>query len=155
MRYDALVSEQNSNLLNYIASTVETMRDQIATIRDQMATKADLAELREEMATKAELAVVKDEIAAIRAQLATRKDLASLEARLELRIDTKTTAIRGDVEQVQLRLDSIDRALTGRIGLVETEVSRLRSVVYLLVKNKPEMLRLLGQSGLHENRPPS
>jgi hypothetical protein len=155
MRYDALVSEQNSNLLNYIASTVETMRDQIATIRDQMATKADLAELREEMATKAELAVVKDEIAAIRAQMATRKDLASLEARLELRIDTKTTAIRGDVEQVQLRLDSIDRALTGRIGLVETEVSRLRSVVYLLVKNKPEMLRLLGQSGLHENRPPS
>ena len=155
MPYDALVSEQNSNLLNYIAATVETLRDQIATIRDQMATKADLAELREEMATKAELAVVKDDITAIRAEMATKKDLASLEARLELRIDTKTTAIRGDVEQVQLRLDPIDRALSGRMGLVETEVSRIRSVVYLLVRDKPEMLRLLGQSGLHEHRPPS
>lgn len=155
MRYDRHVSEQDSNLLNYIAATVETLRDQIETVRDQMATKADLAELREQMATKAELAVVKDDIAAIRAEIATKKDLASLEARLELRIDTKTTAIRGDVEQVQLRLDSIDRALTGRMGLVETEVSRIRSVVYLLVKDKPEMLRLLGQSGLHEDRPPS
>ncbi len=148
MRYDALVSEQNSNLLNYIAATVETLRDQIASVRDQMATKADLAELKEQMATKAELAVVRDE-------MATKKDLASLESRLELRIDTKTAAIRGDVEQVQLRLDSIDRALSGRMGQVETEVSRLRSVVYLLVKDKPDMLRLLGQSGLHETRPQS
>ncbi|HYJ85345.1 MAG TPA: hypothetical protein VEW46_04765 [Pyrinomonadaceae bacterium] len=155
MRYDALVSEQNSNLLNYIGATVETLRDQIATMRDQMATKADLAALREQMATKADLAAVKDDVAAIREQMATKKDLAHLESRLELRIDTKTTAIRGDVEQVQLRLDSIDRALSGRMGLVETEVSRLRSVVYLLVKDKPDMLRLLGQSGLHEHRPPS
>ena len=151
MRYDKLVSEQNSNLLNYIAATVETLRDQIATIREQMATKADIAELKEQMATKAELAVVKDDIARIEAVMATKNDLGNL----ELRMDTKMTSIRGDIEQVQLRLDSIDRALSGRMGLVETEVSRLRSVVYLLVKDKPDMLRLLGQSGLHENRPPS
>lgn len=153
MRYDRHVSEQNSNLLNYIAATVETLRDQIATIRDQMATKADLAELREEMATKAELAAVKDDIIAIKATMATKADIAAVREKMATKIET--AAIRGDIEQVQLRLDSIDRALSGRMGLVETEVSRLRSVVYLLVKDKPEMLRLLGQSGLHEHRPPS
>lgn len=153
MRYDALVSEQNSNLLNYIAATVETLRDQIETVRDQMATKADLAALREQMATKAELAVVKDEIVAIKANMATKADIAAVKEQMATKVET--AAIRGDIEQVQLRLDSIDRALSGRMGLVETEVSRLRSVVYLLVKDKPEMLRLLGQSGLHENRPPS
>ena len=153
MRYDALVSEQNSNLLNYIAATVETLRDQIATMRDQMATKADLAALREQMATKAELAAVKDEIVAIKANMATKADIAAVKEQMATKVET--AAIRGDIEQVQLRLDSIDRALSGRMGLVETEVSRLRSVVYLLVKDKPDMLRLLGQSGLHENRPPS
>jgi hypothetical protein len=153
MRYDALVSEQNSNLLNYIAATVETLRDQIETVRDQMATKADLAALREQMATKAELAVVKDEIVAIKANMATKADIAAVKEQMATKVET--AAIRGDIEQVQLRLDSIDRALSGRMGLVETEVSRLRSVVYLLVKDKPDMLRLLGQSGLHENRPPS
>lgn len=153
MRYDALVSEQNSNLLNYIAATVETLRDQIETVRDQMATKADLTALREQMATKAELAVVKDEIVAIKANMATKADIAAVKEQMATKVET--AAIRGDIEQVQLRLDSIDRALSGRMGLVETEVSRLRSVVYLLVKDKPDMLRLLGQSGLHENRPPS
>jgi hypothetical protein len=151
MRYDALVSEQNSNLLNYIAATAETLRDQIATMRDQMATKADLGELREQMATKAELAGVKDDIARIESVMATKEDIARLESRMATKVET--AAIRGDIERVQLRLDSIDRALSGRMGQVETEVSRLRSVIYLLVKDKPDMLRLLGQSGLHENRP--
>jgi hypothetical protein len=153
MRYDALVSEQNGNLLNYIAATVETLRDEIETVRDQMATKADLAALREQMATKGDLAAVKDNIARIEAVMATKDDIARLESRMATKLET--AAIRGDIEQVQLRLDSIDRALSGRMGLVETEVSRIRSVVYLLVKDKPDMLRLLGQSGLHENRPPS
>lgn len=159
MRYDALVSEQNHNLLNFIAATVETMRD-------QMATKADLAALKEQMATKAELAAVKDEIAVIRSEMATkselatvrnematRADLARLKVQLEEKMETNFTAVRGDFEQVHLRLDAIDRALSGRIGDVETQVSRLRSVVYLLVKDKPDMLRLLGQSGLHDKRP--
>ena len=156
MRYDALVSEQNSNLLNFIAATVETMRD-------QMATKADLAALKEQMATKAELAAikddlagVKDDLASVRSEMATKSDLTVVKtdlARLEERMENNFTAVRGDFEQVHLRLDSIDRALSGRIGDVETEVSRLRSVVYLLVKDKPDMLRLLGQSGLPDKRP--
>ena len=153
MRYDRHVSEQDSNLLNYIAATVETLRDQIETVRDQMATKADLAALKEQMATKAELAAVKDEIADIKGNMATRAHIAAVREEMATKIET--AAIRGDIEQVQLRLDSIDRALSGRMGSVETEVSRLRSVIYLLVKDKPEMLRLLGQSGLHEHRPPS
>jgi hypothetical protein len=33
-----------------------------------------------------------------------------------------------------------------RLDRIETEIGRLRSVVYLLVKDKPERLRLLGQS---------
>jgi hypothetical protein len=36
--------------------------------------------------------------------------------------------------------------LRARLDQIETEMSRLRSVVYLLVKDKPEMLRLLGQT---------
>jgi hypothetical protein len=31
------------------------------------------------------------------------------------------------------------------MGQIETDVSRLRSVVYLLVKDQPDMLRILGQ----------
>jgi hypothetical protein len=36
---------------------------------------------------------------------------------------------------------------------IETDVSRLRSVVYLLVKDKPDMLRLLGQPTPGESCP--
>ena len=61
--------------------------------------------------------------------------------------------MRGEFEQVHLRLDSIDRRVDTRIGQVETDVSRLRSVVYLLVKDKPDMLRLLGQPYPGESRP--
>jgi hypothetical protein len=99
------MSEQepnNNNLINFIATSVEIMRD-------QMATKSDVA-------------------------------------RLEAKLEAETAAIRGDIEQVHLRLDSIERALRARLDQIETEMSRLRSVVYLLVKDRPEMLRLLGQS---------
>ena len=106
--YDRTMAEpHDKELINFIATTVETMRD-------QMATKDDLVK----MATKIDVA-----------------------------------AIRGDLEQVQVRLDSIDRALGARLGLVETDISRLRSVLYLLVKDKPDMLRLLGQPTPGENRP--
>ena len=90
--------------------------------------------MREEMATKDDLA-----------HMATKSDLAQVEARLIARLEAETTAIRGDIEQVHLRLDSIERALTARLSQLETEISRLRSVVYLLVKDRPELLRLLGQ----------
>lgn len=93
--------DDSDDLLNYIAVTVETMRD-------QMATKSDLA-------------------------------------RLEAKMDANFAAVRGDIEQVQLRVDSIERAIRVRLDNMETEISRLRSVIYLLVKDKPDMLRLLGQ----------
>jgi hypothetical protein len=83
----------NGDLINFIATTVETMRD-------RMVTKDDLA------------------------GLATKTDLNRVE-----------TILRGDIEQVQVRLDSIDRALSTRMGQIESEVSRLRSVLYLLVKD--------------------
>jgi hypothetical protein len=76
----------------------------------------------------------------MRDKMATKDDIARLEAHLEVEI----AAVRGDIEQIHLRLDSIEKTLTARLGQIETEVSRLRSVVYLLVKDKPELLRLLG-----------
>jgi outer membrane protein TolC len=87
--------------------------------------------------TMRETLASKDDIAG----LATRDELRQVEARLSAEI----TAVRGDVEQVQLRLTSIEKALNTRLNQIETELSRLRSVVYLLVKDKPELLRLLGQ----------
>lgn len=154
----------DNNLIHFIATTVETLRSRLDTIgeqmatkvdlanlrdemavnlanlRDQVATKEDLAALRDEMVTKEDLAAVKEDLAVLKSQMATKDDL----ARVELNFDAKTTAIRGDIEQVQIRLDSIDRGVGARMGLVETEISRLRSVVYLLVKDKPDMLRILG-----------
>ena len=40
---------------------------------------------------------------------------------------TQTAAIRGDIEQVQLRLDSIERALTARMGQLEADLRRLEN----------------------------
>lgn len=97
---------ENNNLINFIATTVETMRD-------QMATKSDLVQLEERLSTK---------------------------------LEVESTAVRGDIEQIHLRLDSIERALRVRLDQIEAEMSRLRSVLYLLVKDRPDMLRLLGQS---------
>jgi hypothetical protein len=110
--------ENDKNLLNFIASTVET-------IRDQMATKADLAILKEQMATKAELASVKDDLARVESQMATKDDLAILRnetksdlATLRNEMATKNdlsrleTTMHGEFEQVHLRLDSIDRSLS-------------------------------------------
>ena len=100
----------NEDLIGFIASSVETIRDEIATIREQMATKADIV-------------------------------------RLEERVDTQGIAIRGDIEQVQLRLDSMRHETSSRFEHVEGELSRLRSAVYLLGKDRPDVLRLLGHNG--------
>lgn len=108
--------EGNDNVLNFIASTVEM-------IRDRMATKEELAE--------------------VESRLTSRID--GLESKVD-KLEITTTVTRCDVEQVQLRLDGIEKAVTSRIGIVEAEMSRMRSVLYLLVKDRPDMLRLLGQS---------
>lgn len=98
--------EENENMLNFIASTVEMILD----------------------------------------RMATKDELAKVEARLNQKIEVEITAVRGDIEQVHLRLDGIEKAISSRIGHVEAEMSRMRSVLYLLVKDRPDMLRLLGQS---------
>jgi hypothetical protein len=156
---------ENDKLINFIANTVEGLRQRVDTISEQMATKVDLANLRDEMTT--ELAAVKDqmatkdELAAVKAQMATKDELRDGLAALRIEMATKNdlgrleTTMRGEFEQVHLRLDSIDRRVDTRIGQVETDVSRLRSVVYLLVKDKPDMLRLLGQPYPGESRPQS
>ncbi len=103
--------EENENLLNFIASAVEM-------IRDRMATKDDIA------------------------RLDSRID--KLEVKVD-RLEVTTTVIKGEVEQVHLRLDGIEKALSSRLDHVEADMSRMRSVLYLLVKDRPDMLRLLGQ----------
>ena len=62
-------------------------------------------------------------------------------------LESATTAIRGDIEQVHLRLNTMEHSVSSRFELVETELSRLRSAVYLLGKDRPEILRLLGHNG--------
>ncbi len=150
--------QNDNNLIQFIASTVENLRQRLDTMSEQMATKVDLANLRDEMfatmATKEDLARLEastdERFAEVKSNFAeVKSDIAQLKSSLE----AKTTAIRGDIEQVHLRLDSMDRGLNNRIGTVETDVSRIRSVVYLLVKDKPEMLRLLGQPTPGESRP--
>ena len=143
--YDAAMSSESDKLLNFIASTVESLRQRVDVISEQMATKVDLAnlrdELRSEMATKVDLAGLESRL---RAEMATKNDLGRLE-----------TTMHGEFEQVHIRFDSMDRRVDTRMGQIETDVSRLRSVVYLLVKDKPDMLRLLGQPTPGESRPQS
>lgn len=84
LRSSPTVADPKDNeVIGFIASTLETMRD-------QMATRSDVN-----------------------------------------RLEVATTAIRGDIEQVQLRLDSMDHNIASRFEQVEGEISRLRSAVYV------------------------
>lgn len=67
---------------------------------------------------------------------------------IESRMATKDdiTMVREDIERLDLRLDGIDRSLTTRLDTMDLSISRLRSAVYLLAKDQPEILKLLGQS---------
>lgn len=133
----------NDKLLSFIATTVETMRGEMTTMRDEMATKSDLEQVSAKVVSlQDEVAFVGGQIETMREQMATKSDI----ARLEDKLTVETTAVRGDIEQVQLRLNTIEGGFSSRSSHIETELSRLRSVVYLLVKDKPEMLRLLGQA---------
>ena len=155
----SMSSENENNLINFIATTVEALRDQMATKDDIVRLESRMETMREQMATKDELAIVKDELAIVKDQMATKDDLASVASSLREDMATKNdlsrleTTMHGEFEQVHIRLDSIDRRVDTRVGQIETDVSRLRSVVYLLVKDKPDMLRLLGQATPRENLP--
>jgi hypothetical protein len=107
---------------------------------ERFATNEDFVALREQVA------FLGGQVEDIRDRMATKNELANVETRLNKKIGVETTAIRGDIEQVHLRLDGIDKAVSSRVNHVEAEMSRMRSVLYLLVKDRPDMLRLLGQS---------
>ncbi len=157
--YHPPMSENDSNLINFIATTVEALRQRIDEISERMATKVDIANLRAEMADLKSLVATKEELAAVKEQMASKEDLVALETRLRADLATKNdlkrleTTMQGEFEQVHLRLNTVDRALSGRMGQIETDVSRIRSVVYLLVKDNPDMLRILGQPTPGEWRP--
>ena len=93
-------SNNNTELIGFIASSVETLRADIASVRSEMVTKTTF--------------------------------------------DAAITAVRGDIEQVQLRFDSMEHSVASRFELVEGQISRLRSAVYVLGKDDPDVLRLLG-----------
>ncbi|HJU53613.1 MAG TPA: hypothetical protein VJ715_03540 [Pyrinomonadaceae bacterium] len=136
---------ENKNLINFIAATVESMRDQMVWTRGEMfEMRKEMAEMRDQLATKRDLEgmATKSDLEG----MATKSDLAQLEGRLTTKLEVEITIVRGDIEQVHMRLDSIERAIRVRLDRVEAEVSRLRSVVYLLVKDRPDMLRLLGET---------
>ncbi len=166
--HSAMPEPNDHDLLNFIASTVETLRVRVDTISDQMtgmATKVDLANLRDELRDefRGEMATLatKADLAALRNEMATKVDLARVESRLE-RVESQMatkdglarleTTMQGEFERVHIRIDSLDRGMGSRMGLLETDVSRMRSVLYLLVKDKPDMLRLLGQPTPGEGR---
>jgi len=140
----------DKTLLKFIATTVENLRERMDTISGRV----DM--ISEQMATKVDLANLRDEL---RAEMATKEELAGLESRLRADMATKhdvsrlETTMHGEFEQVHIRFDSVERALGTRMGQVEIDISRLRSVLYLLVKDKPDMLRLLGQPTPGESRP--
>lgn len=100
---------ENNNLISFIATTVETMRDQMVEMQGQLVKKGDLDPMREE------IAYVGGQVEAMRDQMATKTDLPQLEDRLSTKIEVEVTAVRGDIEQIHLRLDSIDRALRARL----------------------------------------
>ena len=134
--------EPENNLLKFIAAKVESMSEQMATKSDLegMATKSDVEALRDQVS------YLGGQVETMRDQMATKSDLAQLEERLTTMLEVEITAVRGDIEQVHLRLDSVEKLLRMRLDSIEAEVSRLRSVVYLLVKDRPDMLRLLGET---------
>ena len=143
------VSESNDNLIGFIASNVEKLRDDVETMRGQMSTKEDLARVEGRLSERVDAVShrvdgMSDRLDSMSDQMATKEDLARLEGRLSERLDASTTGIRGDIEQVHLRLNGIEHSVSSRFEHVEGELSRLRSAVYLLGKDRPEILRLLG-----------
>jgi len=170
--------DDSKELLNFIAATMEAVRERMVTkddirvLREQMTTKDDIEALRERTATKDDIEALrermatKEDLETLREQMATKDDLFQVEsrlgadiarlevkleaeaARLEDKIEVKTTIIRGDIEQVRVHLGVIDNTLSTRLDQMGADISRLRSALYLLAKDQPDVLRLLGREPL-------
>jgi hypothetical protein len=143
-----------NDVIKFIAATVEALRDRMATRSDLQSLRDEMAGMRDRMATKDDLHSLRDEMAGMRDQMATKSDLQSLRnqmAGMRDQMATKAameagfTAIRGDIERVAFRLDQVDRNQSLRLTGLGNEVSRIRSVVYLLVKDQPDLVRMLGE----------
>lgn len=136
--YDSSIPEpSDQNLVNFIASTVEALRVRVNTISEQiafmptseqfagMATKIDLAnlrdELRDEMATKADLAALREEMVTRIDMMATKTDLARVESQMATKdgLARLGTTMHGEFERVHIRIDSLDRGMGSRMGLIE------------------------------------
>jgi predicted nucleic acid-binding Zn-ribbon protein len=143
--------DENPKLLQFIASTVEAIRDRVTGIESRMgALESRMGGLENRMgALEDRVGAVEGRIGAVEDRIgAVENRLSGIEQRqgsLDNRMEAGFTAVRGDVERVHLRLDSIEKMMSVRLERVENEVSRLRSVVYLLAKDRPELLRLLGE----------
>lgn len=133
--YDAAMTGENDNLFNFIATTVETLRQRVEIISEQMATKVDIADLRDEMATPRDQMATKADLAAVRnelkSEMATKADLATLRSEMATKNDLGRleATMHGEFEQVHIRFNSLDRRVDTRMGQIETDVSRLRCVV--------------------------
>ena len=147
--------QDDNNLINFIATTVETMREQMATREDLVRVESRLETLRERIDIIEGQMATKEELAAVKEQMATKDDLSALKEQMATKDDLSrlATTVRGDFEQVHFRFDTLERVMATRLGQVETDISRLRSVLYLLVKDKPDLLRLLGQPTPAESHP--
>lgn len=140
------VAESNNEVIGFIASTVEAIRDRVDVIEKGMATKEDLARLDGRFDVLAgRFDVLADRVDVIEQGMTTKRDMARLEGRFNQRLDVATTSIRGDIEQIQLRLDSMEHRISSRDEHFDAEISRLRSAVYVLGKDRPDVLRLLGR----------
>lgn len=126
-----MADSNNTDLIGFIGGRFEVMADRLNRIEQQMATKEDFARLE-------------GRVDVIEERMATKDDLARLDGRLSKRIEVATTSIRGDIEQIHLRLDSMEHRLSSRDEHFDAEISRLRSAVYVLGKDRPDVLRLLG-----------
>jgi hypothetical protein len=135
------VSESNDhNLIGFIANTVEKLRDEMATMRSNMITmQRDMTTMQRDMV------IMQGDTATMRREMATKQDLARLEGRLSEKLDATATALCGEIEQVHLRLDTIQHGMSSRFEHFEGQLSRVRSAVYILGKDRPDVLRLLGQ----------
>lgn len=147
--------QADNNLINFIATTVETMREQMATKEDLVRVESRLETMRERLDIIEGQMATKEEFAAVKEQMATKDDLSALKQQMATKDDLSrlATTVRGDFEQVHFRFDTLERVIATRLGQVETDMSRLRSVLYLLVKDKPDILRLLGQPIPAESHP--
>jgi glycine cleavage system regulatory protein len=123
----------NGEVLRFLAASVESVRLKVDRIDERTeAIEGRVANIEGRVVTiEGRMATIEGRVATIESRMATKDDI---------------TMVRGDIERLDLRLDAIDRGLTIRLDTTDLSISRLRSAVYLLAKDQPEILKLLGQA---------